>query len=710
MDSRNASLIDVEQFVTKVEIGFRPLKVGDQYKDAAQSFIRQWLTDPQYADYVPQLTHLIDTGAWDYLLDSFYQVIPFGTGGRRGEVGIGPNRINPWTIRASAQGHAQFLIKRHTDATQRGVVLAFDVRQFFSNKYFNDALPNPVRNLNCKDLAIAALEVYAANGIHVHLFDDVRTTPELSFAIRNLHAVAGAMFSASHNPPEHNGKKVYDEHGGQLIPPDDEALVDEVTKNVTAINSISYAEADTAGNISVIGSAVDEAYLEACTSVSLSSARDLAVVYSPLHGCGVTSVMKALTKLGFHVTMDPATSNPSGKFEHVTFNIPNPEVEESFDTTLAFAKSSGADIVISSDPDADRIGIMVRHHDTWRYLNGNEIGAILTAYVIEKKSAQFVPNQAVVIKTEVTSNLMSVICKTRGVRMIGDLLVGFKYIGNEMNKLEQEGHIGDFLFACEESHGYVSGNYIREKDSVVPAIWLCELGAELKMKGKTIVDYLSTIYSTYGYFRNYLTEIRLPGAEGMSQIQAIQESLRTKNPSSFGRFKVSSFKDWQTHLPFVSETDKVSKDILIYTFEPTDGTTSMRVVVRPSGTEPKIKFYFEIGTAPFDDASYEKVRASLETLVHEFERAFLDHCYTVLGVAFPERGYLLFWQLPLTSKMKYFEVEDAIAMLRDTKDDADRAARFNALVEFLGSNPIEKVDAAFSAKYHKSIRDYIGLV
>ncbi|TXH07100.1 MAG: phospho-sugar mutase, partial [Candidatus Moraniibacteriota bacterium] len=232
--------MEVTRLLEKAKAGFNTVNVGATYKESAMVSLETWLTKLEFQKYQPQIEHMIESGYWDYLLDCFYQVIPFGTGGRRGEVGIGPNRINPWTIQASAQGHSQYLIKQYgEEAKKRGIVLAYDVRQFFTNKYFNDALDNPVRNLNCKDLALAAATVYSANGIKVFLFNSFRTTPELSFAIRYLKAVSGDMFSASHNPPEHNGKKIYDEFGGQLIAPFDEQLVNEVTQNVVNINTIS---------------------------------------------------------------------------------------------------------------------------------------------------------------------------------------------------------------------------------------------------------------------------------------------------------------------------------------------------------------------------------------------------------------------------------------------------------------------------------------
>jgi len=689
--------------------GFSSVKMKESFKENALQNLEQWLTDPQFVEYVPQIEHLIKREYWDYLLDSFYQVIPFGTGGRRGEVGIGPNRINPWTIKSSAQGHSQYLIKKYGDeAKRRGIVLAYDVRQFFTNKYFNDVLPNPVRNLNGQVLVKAAAEVYAGNGIHVFIFDSFRTTPELSFAVRFLQAVSGDMFSASHNPPEHNGKKVYDEFGGQLIPPHDEELVEEVTVNVQPIKEVPFAEAEKAGLTQMIGTQVDEAYVEACCQLSLSTARDLSIVYTPLHGCGSTSVLKVLQKLGFTVQTDPETSNPSGNFEHVTFNIPNPEVIQSFETPLKFAQQINADIILSSDPDADRIGVMINTTEGWKFVNGNEIGGMLTRYVVNKKVATL-KGQGIVIKTDVTTNLITEICKKHNVRIIGDLLVGFKFIGEEMNKLETAGQMDNFLMGCEESHGYTAGNYLREKDAVPPAIWLAELAAELKLEGRTLIDYLNETYSKYGYFRNFLTEIRLPGAEGMSQIQQIQTGLRENAPQQFGSFVVESMEDWGSRLPLVSETDKVAKNGLVFHFKPVDGTTSIRVTVRPSGTEPKIKMYYEIGSLPFELADIENIKHNIETLLKQLEKDFMKTSYKLIGIDFPDRGFLLFWQLPLKDKLHYFEVEPEIEKLKELSTVEEKQQRLTALLAFLGSDPLKKVNDAFSAKNGVPIEQYLGL-
>lgn len=706
--NQTSQTMNVEEINATLDAGFAKLDVGQKYKDAAKTNIVRWLTETEFTEYQPQIQHLLEAGHWDYLLDCFYQVIPFGTGGRRGEVGIGPNRINFWTIQSSAQGHSQYLIKHYgEEAQKRGVVLTFDVREFVTNQYFNDDLPNPVRNLNGNDLARSAAEVYAANGIKTYLFDSVRTTPELSFAIRHLNCVGGDMFSASHNPPEHNGKKVYDEFGGQLVPPDDEHLVTEVTQNVKEIKTRDFSDAQQAGLIEMVGETVDQAYIDAVANLALGTARDLKIVFTPLHGCGGTSVVKVLEKVGFTVESDPKTSTPSGKFENVTFNIPNPEVIQSFDTPLKFAEQQDADILLNSDPDADRIGIMVKHQGEWRFMTGNEIAAVLTEYVISKRQAE-VGEKGIIIKTAVTTNLLTNMAKHNKLQIIGDLLVGFKYIGALMNEIEKKGEINNLLIGCEESHGYIAGNYVRDKDAAIAGLWLAEAAAEMKEKGKTLIDYLEMVYSKYGFFQNYLTEIRLPGAEGMSQIQKIQNTLRDDRPASFGRFQVENFEDWADRTPIVSETDRASKNGLVFTFQPVEGTSSMKVTVRPSGTEPKIKMYFEIGSTPFAVEEIETIKAQMQSLMEEFEKAFMLVCYKAIGVDFPERGFLLFWQLPLKTKMQYFEIEADIAALKELPQ-AERQTKLDNMLKFLGSDPIQKVDKAFQAQYGQSLLEYLEL-
>ncbi len=700
---------DIEDLINTTSEGFETLSIDKKYKNEALKFLKVWLTGSEFTDYVAQIEYLIKNEDWEYILDCFYQIIPFGTGGRRGEVGIGPNRINKWTIQASAQGHSQYLINHYGDnAKTRGVVLTFGVREFFTNKHFNDALPNPVRNLTGKDLAFAAAQVYTANNIKTFIFQTPRTTPELSFAIRFKKTVAGDMFDASHNPPEHNGKKVYDEFGGQLIPPEDENLVTEVTQKVDSIKTITIKDAEDKGILEYLGDKEDEAYFAQINNLSLSSSRSAIIVYTPLHGVGSTSCFRLLKKVGFDVTTDPKTSNPSGKFENVTFNIPNPEVIQSFDTTLKFAKETNADIILNSDPDADRIGVMAKDKGEWKYLNGNEIGIVLTRYVIEKWKEKG-KKGGVVIKTTVTSNLATEICNANDIEIISELPVGFKYIGQEMNKLESDGRIDEFLLGLEESHGYIAGNYTRDKDAAIGALWLAELASELKDKNKTLIDYLNDTYSKYGYFRNYLTEIRLPGAEGMTQIRKIQDSLRLEKISKVGKYEIEKIVDFWDKKPFLSETDKGSKDLLIFYFKPFDNYKSIKITLRPSGTEPKAKMYYEIGTSVVAPEELESTKADTEKLLKEIEKIFMLHCYKVLGIDFPERGFIIFWQVSLKDKMHYFEIEPELETLRNESDLEVRKTKVQKLLEFLGSDPIQKVDAAFKAKNGVGIQEYLQI-
>ncbi|MGD9337376.1 MAG: phospho-sugar mutase [Syntrophobacterales bacterium] len=702
-----------EPHIEKARNGFKTLDLPDHYKASALKWLEIWLTDSTFQDYVEQIKYLIETEKWEFLLDSFFQIIPFGTGGRRGLVGIGPNRINIWTIQASAQGHAQYLIKEYgEEARERGVVLTFDVRKYTQKGVYNDNVPNPVMNLDCKQLAIAAAEIYVANGIKVFIFDDVRSTPELSFAIRYLKAASGDMFSASHNLPTDNGKKVYDEYGGQLIPPYDQILVDEVTENVKEIKTMPFREAIEKGLVVSIGEEVDEAYQEAVCGVSLSKERDLKISYSPLHGTGITSILRVLEKLGFDVALDPQTSNPSGAFENVTFNIPNPEVTESFDTSISFADEINADIIISSDPDADRIGVMAKHKGVWEFVNGNEIGILLTNYGISKYKSKGLLNQnSTVIKTGVTTSLIEKIAQENAVHCIGNLLVGFKYVGDEMNKLERDDKIQDFILGAEESHGIIMGNYCRDKDAAGAAVWISEYAAELKKEDKTLVDCLDEIYSQYGYCHNYLTEIRLLGAKGMDQIMYIMEHLRNSHIESFGEFSVTEKIDrWEGEpQPHLSATDSASRNVLIFIIDNLPNTESMKVTVRPSGTEPKIKMYFEVLGKPRDLEKVQSEKQEITDIRERLERAFMQYCYRLLDVDFPDRGFLLFWQLPLNDKLHYFDIEEKIAGLKNVADRATRKEELYKLLQFLGANPIEKVNQAFKKKYEMGIAEYLQL-
>ena len=370
----------------KIEDGFAGLSADDGSKQAALDNIEVWLKDKEFEPYKAQILDLVEREEFELLLDSFYKVIPFGTGGRRGPVGIGPNRINPWTVASSAQGHSCYLLEKFgANVRERGVVLAYDVREYPDTGIYSDKIPNPIKGITSRKLAEEAARVYAANEIKVYIFDDVRSTPELSFAIRYLNAVSGDVFSASHNPKTDNGKKVYDENGGQLVPPFDQELAD-IVNGVNEIKRMDFDEACERGLVVSIGKHVDEAYLRATTSRALTHERDVVVVYSPLHGVGGTSVYKTLKRLGFKVVYDEKTKTPDGAFPN-TLAL-NPEEEKSFETLFETGAVVGADLLINSDPDADRLGICVRTEAGYEYLNGNEIGAVLTGFVLGELSLQ----------------------------------------------------------------------------------------------------------------------------------------------------------------------------------------------------------------------------------------------------------------------------------------------------------------------------------
>lgn len=706
--------MSVESLLAQVKAGFAGLKISGEHCQSALNNLQSWLTEAAFVEYVPQIEYWIENGKWVELLDAFYQVIPFGTGGRRGMVGIGPNRINPWTIKASAQGHSQYLLRQYgPDAAKRGVVLAYDVRVFTDESEYDADRPNPLMNLSGKDLAFKAAEVYAANDITVMLFNEPRSTPELSFAICYQNAVSGDVFSASHNQPTDNGKKVYDEFGGQLIPPFDQELVDEVTKNVSEIKTVPLLEAYDRGLVFFLEDTVDSAFHRAIMRTSLSDARDIRVVYSPLHGTGISSVWPVLHKMGFDVHLDPQTSNLSGAFENVTFQIPNPEVVQSFDTALAHAKAIDADIIINTDPDADRVGLMVKHAGNYIFLNGNELGILLTSFAIDKLSVQGkLTADSVIVKTLVTTSLIEIIAQTHKVNCIGDLLVGFKYIGAEMNKMYATGTLDSFIMGTEESHGFLTGGYCRDKDAACAALRLAEYAAEMKLEGKTLVDALNGLYARYGYCLNYLTEVRMLGASGMEKIQKMMTALRNERISAFGDFIVTLRADREDGepAPHLSATDTAARNVLVFNLENTAATAGIKVTVRPSGTEPKIKMYFEILGRPAGDAAgLAASRQLIEELKVQLEQAVMSYCYGLIDVDFPARGFLLFWQLPLESKLKYFAIEDELAALKDMPDKQPREARMYDLLGFLGSGASAKVNAAFKARFGQDLLVYLAL-
>ncbi len=683
--------MDKDAALKNIEKGFAKLDISKKYQTAALKNIKKWLTDDTFANYQAQIYHLIKKGEFNLLLDSFYQVIPFGTGGRRGPVGVGTNRINPWTIMASAQGHAEYLIKNHKDAKNRGIVVAYDVREYPDTGIYDNSITNPVKGLTSKQLASYASDVYTANGIKIYLFKEITTTPELSFAIRHLNAIAGVMISASHNPKEDNGKKVYSSDGGQLIPPHDELLAD----TVNAVKTINDKENKSL--LEKIGEDINKAYISETTKLSnYPDQRDINILFTPLHGVGASNVAKTLKQLGFKITIDEKTKTPDGGFPNVKFNIPNPEVPESFETCYV---DNNADIILATDPDADRMGVSVKHKNKWHYLNGNQIGIIaLASLLFANKEKKKLTKDSTVVKTLVTTSLLNKICEHYKVNIIDDLLVGFKYIAHEIAKLEKQGKPDAFIMGLEESHGFLTGNYCRDKDGVCACVILAELASFQKSQNKTLIDFLDEIYDTFGYADNMLSSIVLEGAMGMEQMQHLMDTLRKEKPTTVGKFKVDKVDDKWEGPKFLSETDKSSRNVIVLHFEPKD-LESLKLTIRPSGTQPATKMYFEaVGKKGTDKKKVINIRKQLRI-------SFLSYVYDILDMDMPERGFLLSDLLPVPLKLQYFDIEKKLVEKKDKITEEE----ILELLKPLGKDPIEKIDDCFKAEHKVSFRKYFGM-
>lgn len=604
---------------------FGALAVGESVRQAALQHLERWLGDPATADYVPMIQALAAAGRWELLLDSFYQVIPFGTGGRRGPVGIGPNRINPYTLCSSVQGHCAYLHRRFADPA---VVLAYDVRRFQDARgLYPRGVPSPVLGLSSRDFAELAAGVYAANGVRVYILprgvDAWVSTPELSFSIRHLGAQGGLNLSASHNPPDDNGAKVYDERGGQQVPPYDEELV-RLVEQVTAVRTLPYAQALAEGRVLPLGPEVHEAYLRTNLARSLApQARGTRVVFTALHGTGSTTVLPLLRAAGFDVALEPTQASADGAFPNVPFGIPNPEVPQSMDRAVALATERGADLVMACDPDADRLGVVARHGAGWRFLSGNELGALLVDYALRHRPAG---GQPIVFKTEVTSSLVSRVARARGAQVVDDLLVGFKYIADGLRALEEDGRFRgvtgqatDFAVGVEESHGVLVTPDLRDKDAAGGALLLAESAHEQKQQGRTLVDQLHGLWAELGYVSNRLVSTVMRGATGRARIEAIQASFRAAPPTRIGPWEVTAFHDRQDPTgpfgPIVSETDRGSRDVLVFELG-----AHGRILLRPSGTEPKNKVYAElVGTPGVPlEAEVARVDAACQALAEAF--------------------------------------------------------------------------------------------
>ena len=566
------------------------------YKEMYQS----WLDNPYFdEDTKAELKSI--AGDDKEIEDRFYTELEFGTAGLRGVIGAGMNRMNIYTVRKATQGLANYIKKVGKEA--QGVAIAFDSRRM------------------SPEFADEAALCLAANGIKAYVFESLRPTPELSYAVRKLGCTAGINITASHNPPEYNGYKVYWEDGAQITPPHDKGIMDEV-KAVTdfaTVKTMEKEEAKKAGLYEVIGAAIDDAYIAELKKLvvhqdAINQVKDtLKIVYTPLHGTGNIPVRRVLKELGFqNVYVVPEQEKPDGEFPTVSY--PNPEAEEAFVLGLAMAKKLDADLVLATDPDADRLGVYVKDSKTGEYhsLTGNMSGCLIGDYVIgQRKEREGLPKDGAFIKSIVSTNMADAIAKYYGIQLV-EVLTGFKFIGQKMLEFETKG-TGTYLFGMEESYGCLTGTYARDKDAVVASMTLCEAAAYYKTQGKTLWDAMIDMYEKYGYYKDDVKAITLKGIEGLEKIQTILETLRADAPKEIGGYKVLKVRDYKkdtiTDLADgkVTPTGLPASNVLYYELE-----DDAWVCVRPSGTEPKVKFYYG-----FKGTSLEEADAKSESLGKE---------------------------------------------------------------------------------------------
>ena len=527
----------------------------------------EWMRNPYFDKETKEELKAIQDNERE-IEDRFYKELEFGTGGLRGVIGQGTNRINIYTVRKATFGLSNYILKKYgNEGQQRGVVIAYDSRH------------------KSKEFCIEASKTLAACGIKAYIFDDLRSTPQLSFAVRNLNCVAGIVITASHNPPEYNGYKVYGEDGGQVCPD----VANEIISEVNKIDDYSKIPTTRFGDnlIQILNNRVDEEFINAVKEQIINQdiidrvGDKIKIIYTPIHGTGNIPVRQVLKQAGFkNVEVVKEQELPDSNFSTVEY--PNPEEKAVFEIAINMAKESGADIILGTDPDCDRVGVVVKNNEgEYVVLNGNQVGSLLVDYVISnnKEKISNVVNPTIV-KTIVTSELGAKIAKENGVDCI-DTLTGFKFIGEKINEFEQNKE-RTFVMGYEESYGYLVGTHARDKDGVVSSLLICEMAAYYYDKGMTLYEGLQEVYKKYGYYKEELKSITLKGIDGMKQIQNIMNSFRNSGIDSIADIKVNEIRDYKKGI-----NDLPKSDVLKFVLE--DGSW---IAVRPSGTEPKIKFYF----------------------------------------------------------------------------------------------------------------------
>ncbi len=569
---------------------------------AIQDKINHWLNGNYDEETKKAIRTKLEDEKYDELTDAFYKDLEFGTGGIRGIMGVGSNRVNKYTFGSATQGLSNFLKKNYSDEDLK-VAIAHDCRN------------------NSDELANVVGDIFSANGIYVYLFDGLRPTPELSFAIRELGCQAGVMLTASHNPKEYNGYKAYGADGGQLVSPNDQMVLEEV-QQIKSIDDIKFDRVES--NVEMIGEEIDEKYLDAIAKLSISRdaikrQKDLKIVFSPIHGTAGVLVPPALKRYGFeNVTLVEEQMTYDGNFPTVEY--PNPEEKEALSMALEKAKEIDAELVMATDPDADRVGIAVKdNHDDWVLLNGNQTGTLIINYMLNawKKAGKLTGNEYIV-KTIVTTYLIDKIAKEYGVECY-NTLTGFKYIGELMTKFEGEKH---FIAGGEESYGYLIGEHVRDKDAIVSTAIIAEMTAYYKDQGSSLYDALLDIYSEYGYYREKLESVYKRGRKGAEEIQQMLKNYRENPPAELGGSKVVTIRDYKTSKAKniktgdVSDIDLPTSNVLQFVTE-----DDSMVTVRPSGTEPKIKFYCSVNTDLDNrtdfDAKSKQLEGKMDDMIRE---------------------------------------------------------------------------------------------
>ena len=564
---------------------------------------QEWITNTYFDEATKAELKAIELDEKE-IKERFYKELEFGTAGLRGVIGAGTNRMNIYTVRKATQGLANYILAQ--GGREKGVAVAYDSRRM------------------SPEFADEAALCLAANGIKAYVFESLRPTPELSYAVRKLGCIAGINITASHNPPEYNGYKVYWEDGAQITPPHDKGIMDEVQKVVdyNTVKTMDKEEAKVAGLYIVIGADIDDAYIEELKKQvihwdAIKEVGDqIKIVYSPLHGTGNIPARRVLEEIGFkNVYVVKEQELPDGEFPTVSY--PNPESEEAFELGLKLAKEVDADLILATDPDADRLGVYVKDSKSGEYkvLTGNMSGCLLEEYELSQRKAVdgALPKDGAVVSSIVTSNMAETIAKAYGMEAI-EVLTGFKFIGQKILEFEQTG-VGTYLFGFEESYGCLIGTHARDKDAIVATMALCEAAAYYKTQGKTLWDAMIDMYEKYGYYKEDVQSITLKGIEGLAKIQEIMETLRKEPPTMLGGYPVLKARDYKVETITDLSTGKVtstglpSSNVLYY-----DLPDNYWACVRPSGTEPKVKFYYGVKGTTLNDAEQKAAQMGKEIL------------------------------------------------------------------------------------------------